>query len=52
MGGHKKGEVASLIASEVMNDSLADISDYVNLANNNILDYQINTLKQLEWAQQ
>jgi len=40
MGGHKKGEVASLIASEVMNDSLADISDYVNLANKNILDYQ------------
>jgi len=40
MGGHKKGEVASLIASEVMNDSLADITDYVNLANKNILDYQ------------
>ena len=40
MGGHKKGEVASLIASEVMNDSFADISDYVNLANKNILDYQ------------
>ena len=40
MGGHKKGEVASLIASEVMNDSLADISDYVNLANKNILNYQ------------
>ena len=40
MGGHKKGEVASLIASEVMYDSLAEISDYVNLANKNILDYQ------------
>ena len=40
MGGHKKGEVASLIASEVMDESLADISDYVNLANKNILDYQ------------
>ena len=40
MGGHKKGEVASLIASEVMDDSLVDISDYVNLANKNILDYQ------------
>ena len=40
MGGHKKGEVASLIASAVMDDSLADISDYVNLANKNILDYQ------------
>ena len=40
MGGHKKGEVASLIASEVMDNSLAEISDYVNLANKNILDYQ------------
>ena len=40
MGGHKKGEVASLIASEVMDDSLTEISDYVNLANKNILDYQ------------
>ena len=40
MGGHKKGEVASLIASEVMDDSLAEISDYVNLANKNILNYQ------------
>ena len=30
MGGHKKGEVASLIASEVMNGSLSDITDYVN----------------------
>ena len=40
MGGHKKGEVASLIASEVMNDNLTDMSDYVNLANKNILDYQ------------
>ena len=36
MGGHKKGEVASLIASEVMDDSLVEISDYVNLANKNI----------------
>jgi len=42
MGGHKKGEVASLIASEVMDNSLEDISDYVNLANKNILDYQNN----------
>ena len=40
MGGHKKGEVASFIASEVMNDRLTEISDYVNLANKNILDYQ------------
>lgn len=40
MGGHKKGEVASLIASEVMDDSLTNISDYVNLANKNILNYQ------------
>ena len=45
MGGHKKGEVASLIASEVMNDSFIDIADYVNLANKNILDYQ-NVLTQ------
>jgi len=40
MGGHKKGEVASLIASEVMNSDFEVISDYVNLANKNILDYQ------------
>ena len=40
MGGHKKGEVASLIASEVMDDSFVNITDYVNLANKNILDYQ------------
>ena len=40
MGGHKKGEVASLLASEVMNANFINISDYVNLANKNILDYQ------------
>ena len=40
MGGHKKGEVASLIASEVMNSNFEEMSDYVNLANKNILDYQ------------
>ena len=40
MGGHKKGEVASLIASEVMDASFVDIADYINLANKNILDYQ------------
>ena len=40
MGGHKKGEVASLLASEVMDANFKDISDYVNLANKNILDYQ------------
>ena len=40
MGGHKKGEVASLIASEVMDASFVDIDDYINLANKNILDYQ------------
>ena len=40
MGGHKKGEVASLIASEVMDYSFVNITDYVNLANKNILDYQ------------
>ena len=40
MGGHKKGEVASLIASEVMSSNFIEISEYVNLANKNILDYQ------------
>ena len=40
MGGHKKGEVASLLASEVMNANFININDYVNLANKNILDYQ------------
>ena len=40
MGGHIKGEVASLLASEVMNANFINISDYVNLANKNILDYQ------------
>ena len=33
-------DVKKKIASEVMDDSLAEISDYVNLANKNILDYQ------------
>ena len=45
MGGHKKGEVASLLASKVMNANFINISDYVNLANKNILDYQ-NKLKE------
>ena len=36
----KKGEVASLLASEVMDANFINISDYVNLANKNILDYQ------------
>ena len=40
MGGHQKGEVASLLASEVMDANFINISDYVNLANKNILDYQ------------
>ena len=40
MGGHKKGEVASLLASKVMDANFINISDYVNLANKNILDYQ------------
>ena len=40
MGGHNKGEVGSLLASEVMNANFINISDYVNLANKNILDYQ------------
>ena len=40
MGGHQKGEVASLLASEAMDANFINISDYVNLANKNILDYQ------------
>ena len=40
MGGHQKGEVASLLASKVMDSNFINISDYVNLANKNILDYQ------------
>ena len=36
----KKGEVASFLASEVMDANFINISDYVNLANKNILDYQ------------
>ena len=40
MGGHKKGEVASMIASGVMNSNFKEMSEYVNLANKNILDYQ------------
>ena len=35
MGGHKKGEFASLLASKVMNANFINISDYVNLANKN-----------------
>ena len=45
MGGHKKGEVASRIASEVMNESLEKISNYVDLANEKILNYQSKHLE-------
>ena len=40
MGGHKKGEVASLIASETMEMNLSNLEDYVVEANKKILDYQ------------
>ena len=42
MGGHKKGEVASSIASTVMSDELENIEDYIKLANNKIFEYQSN----------
>tara|TARA_Y100000768_G_C23914521_1_gene651686 strand:- start:497 stop:1150 length:654 start_codon:yes stop_codon:yes gene_type:complete len=42
MGGHKKGEVASSIASSVMNDDIENIEDYVQLANKKIFEYQSN----------
>jgi len=45
MGGHKKGEVASRIASEVMNESFEKISNYVDLANEKILNYQSKHLE-------
>ena len=42
MGGHKKGEVASSIASTIMSDELENIEDYIKLANNKIFEYQSN----------
>jgi protein phosphatase len=40
MGGHKKGEVASNLAYKTMYENFNNLSDYVNAANKNILDYQ------------
>ena len=40
MGGHKKGEVASDIASSVMNEKFDDLVTYVQEANKQIYDYQ------------
>jgi len=42
MGGHKKGEVASDIASSVMNEKFDDLVTYVQEANRKIYDYQDN----------
>ena len=42
MGGHKKGEVASGIASSVMNEKFDDLVTYVQEANKQIYDYQDN----------
>ena len=39
MGGHKKGEVASDIASSVMNEKFDDLVTYVQEANKQIYDY-------------
>ena len=40
MGGHKKGEVASDLAYKTMYKDLNNITDYVNAANKDILEYQ------------
>ena len=40
MGGHKKGEVASDLAYKTMYKDLNNITDYVNTANKDILEYQ------------
>ena len=42
MGGHKKGEVASDIASSVMNEKFDNLVTYVQEANKQIYDYQDN----------
>ena len=42
MGGHKKGEVASELASRTMYKDLDNITDYLKTANKNILEYQAN----------
>lgn len=40
MGGHKKGEVASDLASKTMYKDFDSITDYVKTANRDILEYQ------------
>ena len=42
MGGHKKGEIASDIASSVMNEEFNDLVSYVQNANKKIYEYQNN----------
>ena len=42
MGGHKKGEVASELASRTMYKDLDNITDYLKTANKDILEYQAN----------
>ena len=42
MGGHKKGEVASALASSIMDTEIEKIEDYVKLANKKIFEYQSN----------
>ena len=40
MGGHKKGEVASELASSVMKEDYEDLVSYVEKANKAIYEYQ------------
>ena len=42
MGGHKKGEVASKLASSVMKEDYKDLVSYVEKANEAIYNYQEN----------
>ena len=42
MGGHKKGEVASKLASSVMKDDYENLISYVEKANKTIYEYQEN----------
>ncbi len=44
MGGHKKGEVASSIASSMMSETFENIEDYILKANDAIYEYQKNNL--------
>ena len=42
MGGHKKGEVASDLAYKTMYKNFNNLTDYINNANEDILEYQRN----------